>query len=399
MKYIVLVPDGAADHPIEELDDLTPLQAANTPNLDFLSSRGVVGLVNTIPQAMPPGSDVANLSLLGYNPREFYTGRGAFEAASMGVALEEGEYAFRLNLVTTNKKNMLDYSAGHISNEEAFELIKVLKKHFKDNQKLAFYPGISYRHLMVAKGDYSELSCTPPHDITGQPIKENLPSGSGMEEIIEIMNEAKEILEDHPINKERKIKKLSPANSVWLWGQGESPKLPSFESKFSLKGAIISAVNLINGIGICAGLKPIKVEGATGYLDTNYKGKAIKAINSLEEFDFVYVHIEAPDEAGHSGIIKDKIKALEDFDKLVVGPVLSYVQETRICKIMVVPDHATPLAIGTHLAEAVPFVIYSCEEITNKDIKFNEFSARESQLWISRGHELMENFIRFTKIE
>ncbi|MDI6821883.1 MAG: cofactor-independent phosphoglycerate mutase [Actinomycetota bacterium] len=391
MKYVVLVPDGAGDYPLKELNGKTPLQAAKTPNMDFLARNGVTGIVRTIPHGMDPGSDVANLSLLGYDPVKYYTGRGPLEAASRGIPLREDEMAFRCNLVTADAV-LEDYSAGHISTEEAKILIESI-----DNELagvgIHFYSGVSYRHLVVIKGDFSSARCVPPHDIVGQSIEENMPHGPGADILRELMMASREILEDHPINEKRKRLGKNPANMIWLWGQGKAPSMPTFVHKFGIRGCVISAVDLIKGIANYAGLKAIEVPGATGYFDTDYLAKAEYALEALKEDDFVFVHVEAPDEAGHARNIEIKIKTIEDFDAKLVGTILKDLKNYGDHKILLATDHLTPIAVGTHVADPVPFAIYSATDQRDEMDQFYEFPVRKSSLYINEGHRLMNLFI------
>jgi len=392
-----------ADYPLEKLNNSTPLMAARTPNLDFLVKNGVLGRVQTIPEGFPPGSDVANLSVMGYNPRTFYTGRAPLEATSLKIPLASTDVAFRCNLVTFKNKDtefiMADFSAGHISTEDAREIIKTINKSLGD-ERIAFYPGVSYRHVMVWKNGNSELQTTPPHDISGKNIKPHLPKGDGAKKIITLMEKSKKILAHHPINERREKEGENPATSIWLWGQGKPLAIPSFSEKYSCSGAVISAVDLIKGIGLSAGLESIDVPGATGFLDTNYRGKAEYALDALKTKNFVFVHVEAPDEAAHNGSIKDKIKAIEDFDDKVVGTVLKGIKQFPSFRIMVLPDHATPIRLKTHTSDPVPFVIYPRidEGGDQKAQTFDEESARDSKLFISDGDKLMDFFI-FGKID
>ena len=398
MKYIVLLGDGMSDYPLEELNGKTPLMVSRTPNMDFMVKKGILGRVQTIPEGFSPGSDVANLSVLGYDPTVFYPGRAPLEAAGLKIPLEANDVAFRCNLVTLQQKRnqwfMEDFSAGHISNEEAHRLIKDINNALGDNN-FSFYPGVSYRHLMVWKEGLSEIKTTPPHDITGKEIEPYLPKGEGAEKIIELMEKAKKILARHPLNQQRKKQGKNPANSIWLWGQGKSLKIPSFKERYNCSGAVISAVDLIKGIGVSIGLEPIEVPGATGFLDTNYLGKAEYAINELKKKDFVYVHVEAPDEAAHNGDIKSKIQAIEDFDEKVVGTILNKIEVFSDIRIMVLPDHATPIQLKTHASDPVPFVIYPhFGEIEKNNLQtFDEESANKSKLFIFQGHKLMDFFI------
>lgn len=393
IKYVVLVPDGAADYPLDELDGRTPLQAAVTQQMDALAANGIMGRAKTIPPGMNPGSDVANLSLLGYDPKKYYTGRGPLEAASMNVVLSENETAFRCNLVTVENGILKDYSAGHISTEEAASLIRAVQNSLGD-ENFTFYSGVSYRHLMVTKTDFSATLCTPPHDIVGKPIDEVLPRGDGSKIIRELMFNSVKILEQHKVNRTRHLEKKSAANMIWLWGQGKAPAMPQFKEKYGLEGAIISAVDLIKGIGRVAGLDAVNVPGATGYFDTDYLAKAQFAIESLEEKDFVFVHVEAPDEAGHTGNTKEKIRAIENFDRKIVKPIVERLKKLEDFKVMIVPDHLTPIKVKTHTREPVPFLIYSSvKEVTSTDRDFCEASVEDSSLFFEQGFKLMDYFV------
>jgi 2,3-bisphosphoglycerate-independent phosphoglycerate mutase len=400
-KYIVLIGDGMADRPIDELGGLTPLKAAHTPNMDFLASKGIIGKVKTIPEGLPPGSDVANLSILGYDPAKYYTGRAPLEAASIGVQLKDNDVAYRCNLVTLKFDKskthaiMEDYSAGHISTEEAKELVKSLKKEL-ENENIAFYSGVSYRHLMVWQNGSLNIDCVPPHDILEKDITDYLPVGDRDHVLRELMRRSVDILERHPINIERIKKGKRPANSIWLWGQGKRPQMPKYEEKYGIKGALVSAVDLTKGLGIYAGFEILKVPGVTGWLDTNYLGKAEYSLKALENVDFVYIHVEAPDEAGHSGNYKDKIRAIEDFDKFVVGTVIKGLKKRfKNYRILLMPDHATPIEVRTHTDEPVPFVIYdNCDEQNNEKVTYDEsITIRQDIIIIDKGYKLMDYFI------
>jgi len=397
MKYIILVGDGMADYPIKELDDRTPLEVARTPNMDFIARAGRMGRIKTIPEKMSPASDVANISILGYDPRRFYTGRGPLEAANLGIELEDDDVAFRCNLITASADTLVDYSAGHISSKEAAILIKFIDRNLGTN-RIKFYPGVSYRHLMVVKRGAEEhlhdLECKPPHDISGQGILENLPRGDSAQTIIKLMQSSRKILEAHEINQIRIDLKENPANMIWLWGQGRKPVLPKFMEKYGLSGSVISAVDLIKGLGRILGLSVINVPGATGYYDTDYEGKAKAAVKSLEEKDFVFVHVEAPDEAGHNGDLREKITAIERFDQLVVGTILKVFKRKKNCRILVLPDHATPVSVKTHTADIVCFGIYGKDIIAGGFLNYSERQAEKSDLYFENGYELMEYFIK-----
>lgn len=393
IKYLLLVPDGAADYPLDELDGKTPLQAASTPQMDFLASKGSIGQVKTIPSGMNPGSDVAILSLLGYDPRKYYSGRGPLEAASMGIKLTQDQTAFRCNLVTVDKGTLTDYSAGHISSEEAVSLIEVIQKKLGGSE-YTFYPGVSYRHLMVADGDFSSTVCMPPHDVIGKSVEQILPRGIGSEVLRRLMEASTEILKEHGINRSRSSEGKNPANMIWLWGLGKAPKMPTMKEKYGLEGAVISAVDLVKGIGSYAGLQPIVVPEATGYFDTNYLGKARFALQAIGQKDFVFVHIEAPDEAGHIGSVKEKIRAIENFDLKVVKPILEGLKNVGDFKILIAPDHATPIKIRTHTMDPVPFLIYcSLKPVSGSAVGFHERAATNTSLDFDQGYELMDYFI------
>ncbi len=405
MKYIILLGDGIPDYPIKELGDKTPLEYANTPNMDFIAKNGTVGCVKTIPDGFPPGSDVSNLSILGYDPAKYYTGRAPLEAASIGVKLSPTDIAFRCNLVTLKPTDselvMEDFSAGHISTEEARELISVLDKKLGTDE-IKFYTGVSYRHLMVWKNGSSNLKLTPPHDISGKNIKSYIPQGDRADVLIRLMNDSQMILSSQKINQNRKNSGMNPANSIWLWGHGKAPAMPTLKERFNLTGSIIAAVDLMKGIGIYAGLTPVNVPGATGYIDTNYEGKADYALKELEKKDFVYVHVEAPDEAAHNGSLKNKIKAIEDFDKRVVGRILEGIKKFKEYRILVVSDHPSPISIKTHSSESVPFAIYPSKSPFNPPFDkggaggikgFNEKIVSNPSIKFEKGHELIEFFI------
>lgn len=400
MKYVVILADGMADEGCKELGGKTPLQYAHTPNMDFLAGQEQMGMIRTVPEGYPPGSDVANLSVLGYDPRKYYTGRSPLEAVSMGVELGPNDTAFRCNLVTLSgeenyaDKIMVDYCAGEISSEESEKLIKKINSKLSTNQ-VHFYPGVSYRHLMVWRGGPENSDLTPPHDIPGQRINKHLPKGEGSEFLRGLMQASYDILKDDPVNTERVNQSKNPANSIWLWGQGKKPSLTGFYEKFGLQGAVISAVDLIKGIGICAGMKVLEVQGATGNIHTNFPGKAEAALKGLEGgLDFVYIHVEAPDEAGHQGDLETKIKAIEEIDKKVLGEILYGLKNIGEFKLMVLPDHPTPVSIRTHTADPVPFVIYHSGCKGTGSGKFDEETARKYPLKLEEGHTLMDYFLK-----
>lgn len=394
MKYIVLLGDGMPDEGIESLGGKTPLEFARTPMMDFMAKRGRLGMARTIPDGYPPGSDVANLSVFGYDPRTCYTGRSPLEAASMGVELGPNDVAFRLNLVNLRREagttTMGDYSSGHISTEEGRELLEALGRGL-GSAEFEFHPGVSYRHLLVWRNGREKLELTPPHDITGRCIDDYLPKGDGAALLLDLMERSQAILEGHPLHRQRQDRGLTPANSIWLWGQGKAPRMETYREKFGLTGAVISAVDLVRGIGVYAGLEVIRVPGATGYLDTNYRGKVEAALSALERVDFVYLHVEAPDESSHSGSIENKITAIEDFDAKVVGPICEGMGKFGEYRILCTPDHPTPLRLMTHTAEPVPFIVYGGETDANEAVAgYDENSARATGLYLDEGFRLME---------
>lgn len=399
MKYVVLIGDGMADRPDAELGGLTPLQKANTPNMDKLAGIGLIGSVRTIPHGFHPGSDVANLSILGYDPKYYYTGRAPLEAASIGVKLQEDDVAYRCNLVTLrfeDKIIMDDYSSGHITTEEAKELINAVKAGL-ENEHISFYPGVSYRHLMVWRKGIANIQCTPPHDILGKEISAYLPKGEGDVILNDLMKRSVRILQNHPLNKERISHSKKPANSIWFWGQGKKPSIPTFMDKYNIKGSLVSAVDLAKGLGIYAGFEILNVPGVTGWLDTNYLGKAEYSLDALAKSDFAYIHVEAPDEAGHSGNWRDKIRAIEDFDSLVVGTVMNGLENRfKEYRILLMPDHATPFRLRTHTDEPVPFVIYDNRlNKQNNRVSYNEsINSRDGILVFEDGFRLMDYFIK-----
>ncbi len=415
IKYVIMVGDGMADYPDEALAGKTPLMVAKTPHMDWLAKHGTTGLVKTVPDGFTPGSEVANLSIFGYDPVRYYTGRGPLEAASLNIALEPEDLAFRCNLVTVRKDGqrtvMEDFSAGHITSEESEEIVQDLNGAM-GTPDLRFYAGVSYRHLMVWKQGMASfpglesLPLAPPHDIVEKEIgsillpEKGAAHGTagmdGAEEIRDLTLRSQGLLSDHPVNRARKSKGLRPANSIWLWGQGRSPRMVTVKERFGIEGYVISAVHLLKGIGILAGLEVMDVPGATGYFDTNYEGKAAYALEGLRKRDFVYVHVEAPDEAGHMGDLRRKVESIEAFDEKVVGTLLKGIREFKRYRVMVLPDHPTPLSVRTHVGDPVPFVIYSSEGSSGRDCaeSFDEDSARRCGIFVERGHELIERFIR-----
>lgn len=357
-KYLILVPDGMADPLNDQEDNATPLKAAKTPWMDKMASAGIVGLARTVPEGMDPGSDVANLSIMGYCPKEVYTGRAPFEAASMGVGLGENDVAFRLNLVTLERNYtvMVDHSADHISSPEAREIVASLAP-MVESLGLHLVAGISYRHLLVWTNGPIGCVTYPPHDFLGHSIDSRFPAGPGADVLLRMIVRSWKLLEQHPVNARRMKRGQRPANSVWPWGQGKPPKIRKLSERFGVTGAVVAAVDLVRGIGEYAGLESIEVPGATGYLDTNYQGKVEAALEVLKTKDFVFLHVEAPDEAGHSGQRDLKIKAIEDFDEKIAGPILAGLKDFERWRILLMPDHLTPVMTRVHSAEPVPFIV------------------------------------------
>lgn len=403
MKYVVILADGMADEPILELEGKTPLEYAHTPVIDSYAVKSTIGMVKTIPEGCPKGSDTANLSVLGYNPKKYYFGRSPLEALSMGVELKDTDVTFRTNLVTLSEeedvyeqRRILDHSADEITTEEARQLILDVQKHLGDEVR-KFYSGVSYRHLLVWDKGTTKVKLTPPHDILDKRAGDYKPTGDNAEIIWELMKKSYEILNYHPINNMRRQKGLKPANSIWIWGEGIKPMLPSFKEKYGVNGAVISAVDLIKGIGIAADMKSIDVEGATGNVHTNYKGKADAAISWLieEDKDFVYVHLEGPDECGHRNELENKVKAIELIDEKIVKPITQTLTESHIdFRLMVVPDHPTPLKYRTHTADPVPFMIFdSINHEVQEHNRYTEKFAKKTGVFIEEGENLMDFFI------
>ena len=397
MKYVILLADGMADFPIASLGGKTPLEYADTPNMDRMAANGIMSLIDTIPQGLSPGSDVANLAVLGYDSRLFYTGRAPFEAASMGIELSPEDVAFRCNLVTlsnSNEPEMEDFTAGHISSGEAARIMADLNAAIR-SEKFYFYSGVGYRNLLLWKRGKEKIKTTPPHDITGKKVAAYLPEGEDASSINSLMTLSRQVLADHPVNKERVSNGLKPATSIWLWGQGRAPQIQKFKDRFNINGGMISAVDLLNGIAVNTGLEILKVEGATGYTDTNYIGKARKALSALEHLDFVFVHVEATDEMGHEGNLDGKIKAIEDFDKKVVGTVLEGLPALGEYRVAVLSDHPTPIVLKTHIADPSPLALLSSRsrENGNRGIKFGEKAAKMSGNMVSPGFKFMEYFV------
>jgi 2,3-bisphosphoglycerate-independent phosphoglycerate mutase len=392
-KYVIIVPDGAADEPLEELAGQTVLQAANTPNMDKISSEGRQGIARTIPDGMEPGSDVAQMSLLGYDPAKYYTGRAPIEAVARDIKLSEEDWVFRCNLVTVADGKMADYSAGHISTEEGGKLIQELNEKFA-NKHLQFYPGVSYRHLLVIRDIDFDVQTFPPHDYVNTPVEKILPRGKNAQILTDLMAQSQQLFANNDINKVRRDLGENQASAIWLWGQGKKASMESFEKRFGLKGATITAVDLARGLSKLIGFDLIDVPGATGFVDTNYKGKGEAAIEALDKYDILFVHIEAPDEAGHSGSVSMKKKSIESIDKYVVGPIYNALQRFDKWRIMVVPDHPTPVRSCAHSAEPVPFAMAGTGLKGILKDSFNEANAAKTGLRIDKGYELMEYFLK-----
>lgn len=397
MKFVVLVGDGMADFPIPELDGMTPLDAARTPAMDRIARMGELGVVTTIPNGFSPGSDVANMSIMGYDPASYYTGRGPIEAASMGIKMNPEDVAFRCNLVSLDFREgrvfMQDYSAGHISTEEAKALLKEMEP-LIPSRSFSIHPGVSYRHILLWKGGPEGITTFPPHDYTGKDVTEAWHYYEDEPLLYDLLTKAVTLFHRHSVNIERRARGQNQANSLWPWGQGRKPALPRFFDRYGIEGAVISAVDLVKGLGILAGMEYMPVKGATGYLDTNYQGKADAALAALETKDLVLVHVEAPDEAGHMGDLREKIRAIEQFDKEVVGRVLSGLRDRGWDhRVLVVTDHYTPLALRTHAMGPVPYAIYdSRHPVDNPGAAFNEKAAK-GQTVMEKGHELMDHLI------
>ncbi len=400
MKYVIVLCDGMADYQIDELGGKTPLEYANTPNFDKLAKDSKVGMVKTVADGLNPGSDVANLSVLGYDPEKYYTGRSPLEAGSIGIDMLATDVSLRCNLVTVSDesnyedKTILDYCADDISTGEARVLIKYLAENL-DSDEFKFYSGVSYRHCLIWSNGTLEIGrLTPPHDITGKAIKEYIPTHENAKKLYELMKESYDLLKNHPINITRVEKGLRPANSIWLWGEGVRAELDLFKEKFGLKASMISAVDLLKGIGKFSGMNVVEIEGATGYIDTNFDGKANAALQELENGqDFVYIHIEAPDECGHRNETQNKVKAIELIDEKILEPVIAGLEKMGDYRIMIVPDHATPLSLRTHTNDPVPFFIYDSTVVLNGVDVFNEETAKSTGIYIEKGHEMMRKFL------
>ncbi len=402
MKYLIILGDGMADYPIKELGGATPLDKAVKPHMDYLAAHGICGLVRTVPEGVAPGSDTANLSVLGYDPQKYYSGRSSLEAVSMGIELDDNDVTYRCNTVTLSDEDnfenclMLDHSSGDISTEEATVIINDLNGLFK-NDKLDLYPGFSYRHCLVLKDSQTGAVLTQPHDILGKPIRRCLPKGQNGKILEQMIRLSYQYLRHHPINEERRNLGLNIASAIWFWGEGRKPALPCFAEKYGCRGAMISAVDLMKGIGKCAGLDVIEVEGATGNINTNYQGKAEAAINALRNScDFAYIHVEAPDECGHHHEIANKIKSIELIDKYIVGPIIKTLRDDgEDFAILLLPDHPTPIRLRTHTSDPVPFALYrSNDEQDGQVTEYNEKSASSTGVFVDEGYTLIDSLIQ-----
>jgi 2,3-bisphosphoglycerate-independent phosphoglycerate mutase len=402
MKYVIIHGDGMADLPCEELGGKTPLEAAHKPNMDLIATCGTLGLVATIPPGMPPGSDVGTMTMLGYDPARYHTGRAPIEAASQGISVTAADVVFRMNLVSLQpgpdgKSIMHDFTSGHISSEEAAEIVSDIGRELAGNG-IEFFNGVSYRHLMVWRSGPSRARLTPPHDISDRPVESYLPAGEGAERLNLIMRRSAEILEDHPVNRKRRAEGKTASTSVWLWGQGTRPAIPPLKARFGVDGAVISAVDLVRGLGRLAELEVITVPGATGFLDTDYGAKARAGLESLKQRDFLLLHIEAPDEAGHMGRPDLKVEALEQIDELIVGPLLQKLPQLGDFTLLLMPDHATPSKLKTHSNEPVPFAIVKSNELDrigessgNQRVRrYTEAEAAQTRVVVGAGHRLIE---------
>jgi 2,3-bisphosphoglycerate-independent phosphoglycerate mutase len=397
VKYVIIHGDGMADWPCDELGGKTPLEAAHKPNMDMIATRGTLGLVATIPEGMPSGSDVGTMTMLGYDPKRYHTGRAPIEAASQGIEMGPRDVVFRMNLVSLVQRDgatvMNDFTSGHISSEEGAAIVADLRRELSGDG-IEFFNGVSYRHLMVWRDGIRQTRLTPPHDITGNPIDGHLPQGEGADRLLTLMQRSQAILREHPVNRARRAAGKTEATSAWLWGQGTRPAVPTLRERFGVAGSVISAVDLVNGLGRLAGLELIKVPGATGFLDTDYAAKARYGLKSLAEKDFLLLHIEAPDEAGHMGRPDLKVEALERIDELILGPMIAGLDAMGDFRILLQPDHATPSKLKTHSSEPVPFAILSNRSLRNaaaNSRRYTEADAKTAGVRVDSGYRLIES--------
>ena len=402
MKYLIVLTDGAAGRPVDEIGGKTALEAADMKYIDSFAARGEMGMVKTVPEGMAPGSDVANLSVMGYAPEIYHTGRSPLEAASMGIDMSPADVSFRCNLITVtgdgayDDLTIKDHSSGDISNEEAEELIRFIGENLSTDE-IQFYPGVSYRHVMVVHGGSTDYDLTPPHDVLEQRVGPNLPKGEGAEYLTEMMRKSYELLKNHPVNLARIEKGLNPANTIWIWGQGRKPSLTPFKEKYGIDGAVISAVDLIKGIAVCSGLESIDVQGATGTIRTNFEGKAKAAVDAFKKGrQFVYIHLEAPDECAHQGSLSEKIESLQLIDRKIVKPVTDYLESSgEDFRLLVLPDHPTPVCLRTHSADPVPYVLYDSRKDSGcRENRYTEACGRRTNRCFEAGHQLTEHFFR-----
>lgn len=395
MKYVMIVPDGMADQPLADLSGRTPVMAAHTPSMDTLAREGLTGKVLTVPDGMYPGSDVANMALMGYDPQTHYSGRGPLEAAAIAVPMQSRDVAFRCSLVTTDGEHLLDYSAGGIPTEEARMLIEVLEAKLS-TPAIHFFPGVGYRHIMCWSGGPLETECMPPHEMIGKRLDAHYPKGDGENILRRLIQDSYEILDPHPVNRRRAEEGLSPANMIWLWGQGRPPKLQPFSLRWGLTGGVVAAVDLIKGLGMLCGLEVPDVPGATGYIETDYGAKGDYALRLLAQHDFVYVHIEAPDEAGHQGDWEAKIWAIEQIDRHIISTIVDGLRKHNIgFRLIIVPDHATPVSVRTHTPGPVPFLLYDSTAPRRNDLPYDESILEEpGALFIAEGYRLIETLIK-----
>ena len=400
MKYLIVLTDGAAGRPVDEIGGKTALEAADMKCIDSFAARGEMGMVKTVPEGMAPGSDVANLSVMGYAPEIYHTGRSPLEAASMGIDMSPADVSFRCNLITVtgdgayDDLTIKDHSSGDISNEEAEELIRFIGENLSTDE-IQFYPGVSSRHVMVVHGGSTDYDLTPPHDVLEQRVGPNLPKGEGAECLTELMRKSYELLKNHPVNLARIKKGLNPANTIWIWGQGRKPSLTPFKEKYGIDGAVISAVDLIKGIAVCSGLESIDVQGATGTIRTNFEGKARAAVDAFKKGrQFVYIHLEAPDECAHQGSLSEKIESLQLIDRKIVKPVTDYLESSgEDFRLLVLPDHPTPICVRTHTSEPVPYMIYDSRKAIDGIHTYNEKEAAKSTCIWKDGYRLIDHLL------